>query len=50
MKKEISGVQDQGAKVEVKGEDALLQGLEQRISPNSSLCDEPRLLQMMNIM
>ena len=50
VKKEVSGAQDQGANVGVKGQDPPAQDKEQHVSPNSALCDEPRLLQMINIM
>ena len=49
VKEEIPVAQDQGAKVEVKGQDAPVQGIVPHVRPNSSLCDEPRLLQMINM-
>ena len=47
--KEIPAAQDKGAKVEVKGQDAPVQGTVAHVRPNSLLGDEPRLLQMINM-
>lgn len=43
-------MQDQGANVKVKGQDAPVQGTVPHVRPNSLLCDEPRLLWMINMM
>ena len=48
--KEMFGAQVEGANVEVEGHCSPVKGKEQQVSPNASLCDEPRLLQMINIM
>ena len=49
VKKEIPTAQDQGAKVEAKGQDAPVQGIVPHARPNSFLCDEPRFIQVINM-
>ena len=50
VKKEMDGVRDGGGDVGVKARDPSVQVREQQVSPNSTLCGEPSLLQMMSIM
>ena len=50
VKKQITGEQVKYSRVEGNGREPPVQGKEQHVSPNSTVCDEPRLLQMINIM
>lgn len=50
VKKKMTGEQVKYANVEGNGQDSPAQGKEQHVGPNSTVCDEPRLLQMINIM
>ena len=48
--KKMGGEQVKYANVEGNGQEPLAQGKEQHVRPNSAVCDDPRLLQMINIM
>jgi len=50
VNKKMTGEQVKCANVEGNGQDSPAQGKEQYVGPNSTACDEPRLLQMINIM
>ena len=50
VKKQMTGEQVKHASVEGNGREPPAQGKEQHAGPNSTVCDEPRLLQMINIM
>ena len=50
VKKQMTGEQVKNANVEENGRGPPVQGKEQHVIPNSPVCDEPRLLQMINIM
>ena len=47
---QMTGEQVKYTSVEGNGLEPLSQGKEQHVGPNSTICDEPRLLQMINIM
>ena len=49
VKNEIYSARDEGANVGVKERDLSVQGKEQHVSANSTLSDEPRLLQMIRL-
>ena len=50
VKKQMTGEQVKHTNVEENGRAPPVQGKEQHVVPNSPVCDEPRLLQMINIM
>ena len=50
VKKQMTGEQVKNASVEGNGREPPAQGQKQHVGPNSPVCDEPRLLQMINIM
>ena len=50
VKKQMSGEQVKHANVEGNGWEPPIQGKEQHVGPNSPVCDEPCLLQMIHIM
>ena len=50
VKKQMTGEQVKYSSVEGNGRVPLAKGREQHVGPNSTVCDEPRLLQMINFM